>query len=562
MDRKGKKCILYVRVSTEMQVEGYSLEGQRSTLKKYAEREEMQVVGQYEDAGKSGKTIDGRPQFKQMLQDIKDGLEIDYVLVYKLSRFGRKAADISQSLEYIQAFKVNLICTDEGIDSSQASGRLLISVLSAVAEIERENIIEQTLGGRKQKAREGGWNGGFAPYGYRLEDNELLIDEEEQEVIKIIYDKFVNSNKGYNGIAKYLNLQGIKKKARQNGKLTNWSAKLVRDILDNPVYCGKIAYGRRSTVKERDKKNDRWEYKQKRTDDYILADGKHEGIISTEQWDAVREKRDRTGIKAESSIGRDRVHLLSGILKCPKCGSPMYTNRHAWTNKDGTRKEHYYYVCSRKRSERGQRCDYKATLLKDNIEPDVIEVIKKLSTDKEFSVEVKSKIGVQIDTVHIDNELQNYETKLREVEVSKRRLEKDIDSMPADTKFRDRKVSDLNKRLDLLYEDIYEIEQLIEEANRKKKAVEMKVLSLDNVYSILQNFNTFFGKMDDMEKRGILSILIKEIEIYRNDEDVKMPLKSITFQFPIYYNGKEVEKILCDKDTTLETCVLLCRTNS
>ena len=101
----------------------------------------------------------------------RPGLDIDYILVYKLSRFGRNAADILNSLELVQSYGVNLICIEEGIDSSQTSGKLLISVLAAVAESERENIIEQTMNGRREKARQGGWNGGFAPYGYTLEDN-------------------------------------------------------------------------------------------------------------------------------------------------------------------------------------------------------------------------------------------------------------------------------------------------------------------------------------------------------------------------------------------------------
>ena len=143
MNREGKKCVLYPRVSTEMQVDGYSLEGQKNGLKRFADREEMEIVGIYEDAGKSGKSIEGRPAFKKMLSDIKNGLEIDYILVYKLSRFGRNAADILNSLEFVQSYGINLICIEEGIDSSQTSGKLLISVLSAVAEIERENIIEQ-----------------------------------------------------------------------------------------------------------------------------------------------------------------------------------------------------------------------------------------------------------------------------------------------------------------------------------------------------------------------------------------------------------------------------------
>lgn len=153
MNRSGENCVLYLRVSTEMQVDGFSLDGQKNSLKRFADKEEMIVVDIYEDAGKSGKSIEGRPAFKQMLSDIENDLSIDYVLVYKLSRFGRNAADILNSLEHIQSFGVNLICIEEGIDSSQTSGKLLISVLSAVAEIERENIIEQTMNGRKEKAR-------------------------------------------------------------------------------------------------------------------------------------------------------------------------------------------------------------------------------------------------------------------------------------------------------------------------------------------------------------------------------------------------------------------------
>ena len=266
MNREGKKCVLYPRVSTEMQVDGYSLEGQKNGLKRFADREEMEIVGIYEDAGKSGKSIEGRPAFKKMLSDIGNGLEIDYILVYKLSRFGRNAADILNSLEYVQSYGVNLICIEEGIDSSQTSGKLLISVLSAVAEIERENIIEQTMNGRREKARQGGWNGGFAPYGYYLKDNQLLIEESEAAAIRIIFEKFAGSDIGYGGIAKYLNLQGIKKIPRQNGTLENWSGHLVRQILDNPVYCGKIAYGRRTREKVKGTKN---EYKQVHAEDYI-----------------------------------------------------------------------------------------------------------------------------------------------------------------------------------------------------------------------------------------------------------------------------------------------------
>ena len=106
MNRDGKRCVIYVRVSTEMQVDGFSLDAQTNNLKRFAEREGMIVKDIYEDAGKSGKSIEGRPAFTKLLNDIKDGLAIDYVLVYKLSRFGRNAADILNSLELIHADEI------------------------------------------------------------------------------------------------------------------------------------------------------------------------------------------------------------------------------------------------------------------------------------------------------------------------------------------------------------------------------------------------------------------------------------------------------------------------
>ena len=213
--KRRTKCYIYTRVSTSMQVDGYSLDAQKDKLRKYAEYEDMTIVGEYSDEGFSGKNIQGRLEFQRMLSDIQQGKDdISFVLVFKLSRFGRNAADVLNSLQLMQDFGVNLICVEDGIDSSKDSGKLMISVLSAVAEIERENIRTQTMAGREQKAREGKWNGGFAPYGYKLVDGKLEIAEDEVEVVRLIYDRYIHTNDGINGVAKYLNDHGYKKKIR------------------------------------------------------------------------------------------------------------------------------------------------------------------------------------------------------------------------------------------------------------------------------------------------------------------------------------------------------------
>ena len=110
-------------------------------MKAYADFNDYEIVGEYEDAGKSGKSIEGRLQFNQMMEDVKSGKDnVSYVLVFKLSRFGRNAADVLSTLQVMQDFGVNLICVEDGIDSSKDAGKLMISVLSAVAEIERRKM--------------------------------------------------------------------------------------------------------------------------------------------------------------------------------------------------------------------------------------------------------------------------------------------------------------------------------------------------------------------------------------------------------------------------------------
>ena len=218
MPQEKTKVYIYTRVSTAMQIDGYSLDAQKARMKAYADFNDYQIVGEYEDAGKSGKSIEGRASFCRMMEDIKSGKDgVAYVLVFKLSRFGRNAADVLSTLQVMQDFGVNLICVEDGIDSSKDAGKLMISVLSAVAEIERENIRVQTMEGRIQKAREGRWNGGFAPYGYRLVDGVLQINEDEAPAIRTIFEQYVNTDTGANGLSKYLETHGFQKLARQNG---------------------------------------------------------------------------------------------------------------------------------------------------------------------------------------------------------------------------------------------------------------------------------------------------------------------------------------------------------
>ena len=532
--KKKTKVYIYTRVSTAMQVDGYSLDAQKSKMKAFADYNEYEIVGEYEDAGKSGKSIEGRLQFNQMMDDIKSGKDgLSYVLVFKLSRFGRNAADVLSTLQVMQDFGVNLICVEDGIDSSKDAGKLMISVLSAVAEIERENIRVQTMEGRIQKAREGKWNGGFAPYGYKLVDGYLEINEEEAEAIRIIFDLYANTDIGANGISKYLEDHGIHKIIRQNGKTPLFNAHLIRIILKNPVYCGKIAYGRRKTEKVHGTRND---YHLVEQDNYLLVDGLHEPIVSEELWQKAQIKRLAQAKKYEHvNVGKDtKKHLLSGIVKCPVCGAGMYGNKSIKHKRDGTKyKDFYYYGCKHRKMDRGYKCDYRKQINEELLDSSVAETIIKLASNPKFASLMQDKINMKVDTTAIEQELSNYEKQLRQAYSVKSKLAEEIDSLDPDDKHYIKRKADLDDRLYKMYDKIESIESNLIAARAKKQSIEADKVTSDNIFSILMHFEEMYCLMNEIEKRQLIEALVSEVQIYEERQPNGQWLKSIKFRLPI-----------------------------
>ena len=534
MNQEKKKVYVYTRVSTAMQIDGYSLEAQRTRMRAFAEFNDYEVAGEYEDAGKSGKSIEGRDEFNRMMEDIKTGKDdVSFVLVFKLSRFGRNAADVLSVLQTMQDFGVNLICVEDGIDSSKDAGKLMISVLSAVAEIERENIRVQTMEGRIQKARDGKWNGGFPPYGYSLKDGVLEINEEEALAIRTIFEQWVSTDIGANGLAKYLENHGIRKIPRHNGKNPLFDAALIRNIIKNPVYCGKIAYGRRKTEKVHGTRN---EYKLVEQDDYLVVDGLHEGIVSEEMWNQAQVKMIAQAKKYEhvNKAKDTRTHLLSGLVKCPICGAGMYGNKSIKHRKDGTKyKDFFYYGCKHRTMTRGHKCDYKKQINEDVLDAAVVEVITKLVANPRFASMMQEKINMKVDTTAINQEIKAMEKQLKQSYAVKRKTLEEIEALDPDGRHYKRLKADLDDRLYRMYDKIDDQEQSLIEAKAKKQSIESQKVTGDNIYKILIYFDKLYKLMNEEEQRKLMETLIEEIQIYEERQPSGQWLKSITFRLPI-----------------------------
>lgn len=555
MSREKVKVYIYTRVSTSMQIDGYSLDAQKSRMKAFCDFNDYEIAGEYEDAGKSGKTIEGRIAFNQMMEDIKTGKdEVSFVLVFKLSRFGRNAADVLASLQVMQDFGVNLICVEDGIDSSKDAGKLMISVLSAVAEIERENIRIQTMEGRMQKAREGKWNGGFAPYGYKLVGGKLEINEEEAEAIRVIFDQYVNTDIGSNGIAKYLENHGLQKIQRQNGKNPLFDAALIRRIIQNPVYCGKIAYGRRKTEKVHGTRSD---YHLVAQDNYLLVDGIHEAIISEDVWEQAQIKVAVQAKKYEkvNSVKGEKIHLLSGLLKCPICGAGMYGNKSIKSRKDGTKyKDYFYYGCKHRNMTRGHKCDYKKQINEELLDNAVAEVIRTLVSNKKFAEMMKQKINMEVDTSALDQEIANYEKQLRQCFANRDSIMVDLDAIDYEDRHYRRRKADLEERLYKTYDKIEEMEVSLVSAKAKKRSILSDKVSGDNIYKALVFFDRMYDKMNEAEKREFLEQLISKVEIFEERQANGQWLKTIEFKLPIIEHDM---KLGLDNGNSVECVVLL-----
>lgn len=549
MKKTKTKCYLYTRVSTSMQVDGYSLDAQRDKLRKYAEYEDMVVAGEYSDEGFSGKNIQGRHEFQRMLQDIQDCKDgVEYVLVFKLSRFGRNAADVLNSLQLMQDFGVNLICVEDGIDSSKDSGKLMISVLSAVAEIERENIRTQTMAGREQKAREGKWNGGFAPYGYRLEKGELLIAEDEVDVIRTIFDRYIHTNDGVSGVAKYLNRQGFVKKLRQNGTIPGFSASFVKSIIDNPVYMGKIAYGRRRTEKKIGTRNEMHVVEQS---EFPVYEGKHEAIISEEDWNLAQEKRKINAYRREKVNDPTHAHILSGILKCPCCGKSLYGNIAKAHSKD--KKTRYYYYCKNTVTPTGHECTFRLNIEQTEMNRMVASIISAMVSDPRFANAIKAKIGSAVDTNDLEKQLEALQAQLRQTLGTKARLERQMDGLDVNDPYYDRKISDLQRRYDEQYGRIDEIEVQIDDVQSQIRNIRQEKISGDNIYRLLLAFDQVYEAASEVERKEFMRAFIERIELFPEKQLDGNWIRKIIFNFPVPVNGTEVKELPLENETMVET---------
>ena len=291
----------------------------------------------------------------------------------------------------------------------------------------------------------------------------------------------------------------------------------------------------------------------------MLVDGLHEGIVTEELWHEAQVKLLTQAKKYEKvNHGKDnKIHLLSGIVKCPICGAGMYGNKSIKHKSDGTKyKDFFYYGCKHRTMTRGHKCDYKKQVNEELLDDAVAEVIAKLVSNPKFAVMMQQKINLKIDTSAIEQEIVEFEKQLRQSYATKSRLIDEIDTLDPDDKHYIKRKADLDDRLYKMYDKIEDTENLLIEARAKKMAIEAEKLTADNIYKVLIYFEKLYAVMDEQEKRQIMESLISEINIYEERQPNGQWLKSIKFKLPIIEEDMEMS---LDNDSHVETVAVLSR---
>lgn len=547
---KQRGAYIYTRVSTAIQTEGFSLDAQRQRILEAAKYMHLRICGEYSDAGYSGKNIAGRLQFQQMLDDIaakKD--DVQYVLVFKLSRFGRNTADVLSAVQFMQDYGVNLFCVEDNIDSAADSGKLLISVMSAVAEIERENILVQSMSGRRNKASKGGWNGGKAPYGYELENGQMQIVEDEATAIRDTFELYISTNKGAGYVASELNKRHIKK-VRYPSDTNKFTVDFVKRVVDNPIYCGKIAYGRTVSEKIEGKRNEYHRIMQKDASKIILSDGSHKPIISVETWEMARQKRVDNATSPEK-VNKDHDYILAGLIRCPYCGTKMYGRMNGKKDKgDGTFYDpSYSYVCRMHAASKSVDCPKPTSLSEKKLAKAVRDIIVSLVHDDGFHDLVERSLAEKFDAEVLAAEIETTNKELRRLQRLQEQIENQLNTIDYDSKNADKLEASYNNRLYKVIEDITDVEGRIEYLNEQMEDAQTLEDAKAGIYEFLEHFEEIYDMMEDGDKRDFLKSFISSIEIFSKEERKKGKwIKSIHFHFPMKMENGEMQKAISFED--------------
>ena len=547
------KAAAYIRVSTDGQINGESLNTQRSTIQAYCTSRGWELVNIFEDAGISG-AKDDRPALQSLLSAARTG-EIETVVVRDLSRFGRSARDLLNNIQTLKDCSITFISLKEGIDGSGPYGQFMLTILAAIAELEMEMITSRMKENRLARWRDRRIFCGKPPYGYSWNSKEKQIEivAEQAEIYSRVVKEYLDLGKSLNDIALDLNAEGI---PTRNGASSRWSSGTLSKILKSSDYCGKITVNKSITDAKGKVLGSRPE------SEHIVFEVPP--LIAKDRWNELQKRLNNANSRSGRPSKIEQEFLLHGLCRCGICGATMLS-QYGTRRVDGTRSRNYvcywHKASSKMREVKGhEKCPLPlipAELLEWQVF--YVELFRQLGLDPDqhYKPLLDGKNGLDSNIKGVERRLSDLQANLKRKEMALRNLDSLLEHDDFDrTEYSQKRHGCLN--------DIHALQHKIEAARnehdelRKRKSDEAtfaKFISEAEAFKAVTHkiMNlSFSGKQRLL--RGVLdgpitvghSTLIPHHELETEDAIGEI-LKHTTFA--VKYNQPLLLELLGDKHT-------------
>lgn len=488
MDNERKVAGVYIRVSTEDQArEGFSLGEQEEKLLQLCKFKELEVYKVYKDAGISAKDMEHRPQFQEMLKDMKEG-KLNYIVAYKLDRITRSVRDLEELISVLEQYNCFLLCDRDDVNTSTANGRFFVRMLTVLSQLEIEIVSERTKFGLNG-AIKSGHIPGQRPFGYKsAEDKRMVIDNATRPYVEKIFDMYLEG-KSFQQIANYFKENSIYPKK-------NWKDTTIQKIIDNKIYMGDYEQYKRIGKQE--------------NLEPIVYMNVVEPIISRAKWEECQRQKERN----QRTYTRDRVYTFFQRLKCPNCSRIMKCK-----GSGGTKRKYMYYTCEHCHINFNE--EHVEHLLRDFI----YDLLEYDMAVKKFFLPVLEDKTNNIDTISIDKEIRDLEKQRNRIKDLYIKGIVEIDDFKEDYKLIEDKLANLeSKKLELVNLETfnYSPHEFLAQRDLEKE----KMIRLDTLNTVLK---TKWNGMDKSEKQEFISKFIDTIEI-KKDSKGNLILKKINFR--------------------------------
>lgn len=491
--------------------ESGSIQTQKTLLTQYCKEHGIHIADYYCDDGWSGTNFE-RPEFKRMINDIESG-RINTVIVKDLSRFGREYAQMGLYIEhYFEQKGVRFIAVAEGVDSKNGLDNLMLPMTNVINSLYARQASTKTKAAHRARASSGMYMGSHAPFGYQKDPKDrhhLIVDPDAADVVKDIFQMFADGI-GYVRMTKILRERKVLNPQayfNQNNpdyyknsdywrKPFDWHATSVRVILNNPVYLGNVVFGRTKTKGFFDKQRIEAD-----ESEWIVKENTHEAIITRELWDTVHQMMKAR--RRENSTGT--VQPFAGLVKCADCGSSLNVS---YDKKKG---RYNGFTCWVYKNYGKERCTSHA-IGWVTLNQLVLEDIRRNAYEAKTAA-------------------SDYMQMLVDAKTEKQKAE--IDRCKREIKKADKRIEELTKILNKLYEDValekiseeryqamapkYEREQSELRGQREKLSAE--IARNDEIYDNIQQFLPLIWKYTNVQELTphILNELIEKIVVHEKE---------------------------------------------